>query len=116
MGGYSIKSSRRKGILDNSNFELNTLVTGNRTIIEYALNFVQNESTKKRSQLLKDINAMRMSKRVLLLFELVGIDGGDMTNTYTNDKEALAVEWRHLMYYDITPNANQYCVWSSFKQ
>ena len=56
-----------------------------------------------------------MSKRMLLPFELVGIDGGDMINAYINNKEASAVEWRYLIYYDITPNAKQYCMWSSFK-
>jgi len=37
---------------------------------------------------------VRLSKRVYLLFELVGIDGSQATNTYVNNSEVSAVEWR----------------------
>jgi len=37
---------------------------------------------------------VRLSKRVYLPFELVGINSGQATNTYVNNSEVSTVEWR----------------------
>jgi len=75
------KAFKERGLRISGAINLTPVVMGNRTIIEYALKFMKNKLVKKQSQMLRDLNSVRMSKRMLLPFKLVGIDGGLMTNT-----------------------------------
>ena len=67
-------------------------IIGNRTVIDFALEFVVAKSKKERKKVLKDINTVRLMKGILLLFELVGLDGNNYTNAYINNKEELVIE------------------------
>ena len=67
-------------------------ITGNRIIMDYAIEFVTNYSEKMRKQELRDINCIRLVKGLLLLFKLVGINGREITNTCTNNKELSVIE------------------------
>ena len=66
--------------------------------------------------MLRDLNSVRISKRMLLLFELVGIDSRSMTNAYVNDKEVSSIEWKYLIHYDVILTPKQYCMWNNYKQ
>ena len=48
--------------------------------------------------ILQKINRVRLHKRILLLFELVGVDSRTLTNYYYNEEECSAVEWRIFNY------------------
>ena len=46
-------------------------ITGNKTIIDYILEFVTNHSKKMRIQELRDLNCVQLAKELYLQFELV---------------------------------------------
>ena len=80
-------------------------ITGNRIVMDFALEFVVAKSEKERKKVLKDINTVRLMKEILLPFELVGLDGNNYTNAYINNKEKSEIEWKHLrgQYLKLTP-------------
>ena len=60
--------------------------------MEYTSYYVKHILDSKQAQ--HQINKVRLSKRVYLPFELVGINSGQATNTYVNNSEVSTVEWR----------------------
>jgi len=59
-------------------------ITENRTVMDFVVDFITSISNKLRKQELRDINCVRLYKRIV---ELVGVDGKDSTNAYMNNKE-----------------------------
>ena len=51
-------------------------ISRHRTIIELINKYTQKFSEKKRKEVLNNINYVRLHKKMILLFELVGIDRG----------------------------------------
>ena len=67
-------------------------ITGNRIIIDFKTEFIVLIKTQlKRRQSLSYI-IVRLYKGLLLLFELVGVDGNQSTNTYHNNEEQSQIE------------------------
>ena len=67
-------------------------ITENRIIMDHTVEFMTNYSEKIRKQELRDLNSVQSAKRLHLPLELVGTDGKEITNTYANNKELLAIE------------------------
>ena len=61
------------------------IIIKNKTIIDYAIDYA---STRKQwKERVGKINKVRLYKKLLLPFELVGIDRGLVTNIYLNNEE-----------------------------
>ena len=57
---------------------------------------MKSKGSKKRKQILNDINDLRLYKGLVLPFELIGIDRKQSINTYHNNRESSLVEWNHM--------------------
>ena len=73
-----------------------TKITRNRTIMDYAIDYVDHIKlkNKKQKEYLHDINRVRLYKGVFFPFELLGIDRNKLTSTYQNKDELSLIKWR----------------------
>jgi len=60
--------------------------------MDYTWDYLKEIGKQKQNMLLNRINRVRLKKQILLLFKLVEVNGGEMTNTYVNNDEVSIVE------------------------
>ena len=59
---------------------------------------------------------MRISKGILLPFEIIGVDGRCNTNAYLNNEEESLIKQKYLIQYaEVKLMPKQYRVWNEFK-
>ena len=60
--------------------------------MDFALDYTYSMKKKQRDEILHNINQVQLFKRILLLFELVGINRIQYANACVNDEEESAIE------------------------
>ena len=58
--------------------------------MDYVYTYI--ESNSLRIKILLKINQVQLAKKMILLFKLVGIDGGQQANAYCNREEESAIQ------------------------
>ena len=96
---YAIALNERDMKVVNERFD-DTKIPRNRTIMDYAIDYVNHIKlkNKKQKEYLHDINRVRLYKGVFFPFELLGIDRNKLTNIYWNKDELSLIEWRWFQY------------------
>ena len=81
----------RELLIKNRDYSTKNII-GNRTIMNFTVEFVRGKLNKVRIQALRNINCVRKYKGIVLSFELVRIDEKQSTNAYHNNYETLQIE------------------------
>ena len=90
----------------------NLYSTSNKTIMEYAIQYV--ESNKLPKQMLYQINFVRLKKAVILPAELVGFQGRKQTSCYRNLHESSSINWRITKEINESISCKQRKIWKEF--
>ena len=90
-----IALNEREMVVLNERFD-NNRILGNRIIIDCTVNYIDyiKFKNKQRVEQLHDINRVRLYKGLFLPFKLLGIDGNQPINAYSNEDEELYIEWK----------------------
>ena len=86
----------------------------NRTIMKYANEYTL--QTKNQKKIMCKINKVQLYKKLLLLFELIRVDGEAATNTYFNNEEYSSTQQNFCLDDYKRPSKNDYQEWDKFKQ
>ena len=65
-------------------------ITNNQTIIDYARHYTQQLNNLHKA--MRRINTVQLYQKLMLSFELVGVDGKQTTNSYWNTNKVSSIQ------------------------
>ena len=86
--------------------------TQNKTVMEYAIQYI--EQLQLKVETLEQLNFVRLKKGVLLLCELVGLNGRNQTSCYRNVNELSPINWKFSKVINEEINRSQTRIWKEF--
>lgn len=99
------ESLYKRGLTVENRIHKTKIIIGNQTIIDMVIDYIDQlgVNNKKRIKWLYDLNRVHLYKRLLLPFELIGIDRRQTSNSYQNKDEISSIAQVEYQYENNKP-------------